>query len=319
VSDGPYRDLGRGFARLTGVEGVRRAPSRIETVEDALLELVRNAVDSGADNVYVASALHSRRYRELVVLDDGEGIPESYRDTVFEPGVTTRHLSPSRLAGRTHGAGLSLHHIRDKAVSAEVLSISSPTSVRTVFDTNALPERSLQSSQNPRRKSRSNLRATLEELAAMPGAPGIFYGSPASILSLMINKRIIRKDASVEDIESWCGERLGGGLSRKTLQRARKGMVRPAGKVTEPENREGGETAGEGSRAVHSVDSVHSTHSVRGGRLTLEERDLSRIRGIVERAARESYLEVGEVGFDSREGEVTIRAKIYETEEEYDG
>ena len=41
--DGPYRDLGAGFARLTGVEGARRGPSRITHVEDALLELARNA------------------------------------------------------------------------------------------------------------------------------------------------------------------------------------------------------------------------------------------------------------------------------------
>ena len=35
--EGPYRDLGAGFARLTGVEGVRRGPSRITHVEDVLV------------------------------------------------------------------------------------------------------------------------------------------------------------------------------------------------------------------------------------------------------------------------------------------
>ncbi len=46
--EGPYRDLGAGFARLTGVEGARRSPSRLTHVEDALLELLRNARDAGA-------------------------------------------------------------------------------------------------------------------------------------------------------------------------------------------------------------------------------------------------------------------------------
>lgn len=171
MSEGPYRDLGEGFARLTGVEGVRRAPSRIETVEDALLELVRNAMDSGAENIYVASALHSRRYRELIVLDDGEGIPEPYRETVFEPGITTRHLSPSRLAGRTHGAGLSLHHIREAALSADVLSTGSPTSIRTVFDTHTLPERSLQSGHNSKKHAETRA-ATCEPLSKnLPRGP----------------------------------------------------------------------------------------------------------------------------------------------------
>lgn len=312
MSEGPYRDLGKGFARLTGVEGVRRAPSRIETVEDALLELVRNAVDSGAGNVYVASALHARRYRELIVLDDGEGVPEQYRETIFEPGVTTRHLSPSRLAGRTHGAGLSLHHIRETALSAEVLSTGSPTSIRTVFDTRTLPERSLQSGRNPenqRRNSRSNLWATLEDLASTPGAPAIFYGSPASVVSLMMYNHIIQKTSSVAELDSWCEGKLGGGLSRRTLQRARKGLVAPAERVVKRE---------EATKSGGYFGAESEPARAFGGRLTLEGRDLSQIRSIVERAAGESYLEVGEIGCESREGEIIIRARIYEAEEEYE-
>ncbi|WP_053057958.1 ATP-binding protein [Rubrobacter aplysinae] len=316
MSEGPYRDLGEGFARLTGVEGVRRAPSRIETVEDALLELVRNAVDSGAGNVYVASVLHARRYRELIVLDDGEGIPEQYRETIFEPGVTTRHLSPSRLAGRTHGAGLSLHHIKEAALSAEVLSTGStgsPTSIRTVFNTRTLPERSLQSghdSKKPRRNSRSNLWATLEDLASTPGAPGIFYGSPASVTSLMVHNHIIQEASSIAELDSWCEENLGGGLSKRTLQRVRKGLVAPAERVVK---REEAKKSGGDSRAESEPSRAFG-----GGRLTLDERDLSQIRSIVERAAGESYLEVGEIGCESREGEIIIRARIYEAEEEYE-
>ena len=55
--EGPYRDLGAGFARLTGVEGARRGPSRITHVEDALLELARNSRDAEAQNINVASTL----------------------------------------------------------------------------------------------------------------------------------------------------------------------------------------------------------------------------------------------------------------------
>src|SRR4028118_727095 len=108
--DGPYRDLGAGFARLTGLEGTRRVPSRIAHVEDALLELLRNARDAGARGIYVASTLKDRRYRILTVLDDGHGIPESHKALIFEPGVTTRHLSPvldpHDPGANVHGAGL---------------------------------------------------------------------------------------------------------------------------------------------------------------------------------------------------------------------
>lgn len=307
MSEGPYRDLGYGFARLTGVEGVRRAPSRIETVEDALLELLRNSADAGAENIYVATALHARRYRELVILDDGCGIPEAYLEMVFEPGVTTRHLTPSRIAERTHGAGLSLHHIRESSVSANVVSSKTPTSIRAVFDTETLPEHSLQSAPNPRRASRSNLRATLEAFVAAPGAPEIFYGSPAGILALLSNDRIIPRE--VRELELWSEERMGVELSRRTIQRVVKGSVSPAEKVREAGRSD--EQRGEEGRKREGFTSE-------GVRLTLSERDLAEIRSVIERAAEESYLEVGELGFESGEGEVMVRARIYEAEEEYD-
>ena len=63
-------------------------------MEDALLELLRNARDAGATRIYVASTLKNKRYRTLTVIDDGHGIPESHRDLILEPGVTTRHLDP---------------------------------------------------------------------------------------------------------------------------------------------------------------------------------------------------------------------------------
>ena len=135
--EGPYRDLGAGFARLAGAEGARRTPSRISSVEDALLELLRNSRDSGARNIYVASVLRNRRYRTLTVLDDGAGIPKSHTDLVFEPGVTTRHLSPTvqHHDPSPHGAGVSLYHIKDAALDAYVASNANPTSITVTFDT----------------------------------------------------------------------------------------------------------------------------------------------------------------------------------------
>lgn len=308
MSEGPYRDLGNGFARLTGVEGVRRAPSRVRTVEDALLELVRNAVDAGANSVYVATALRSRRYRELVVLDDGCGIPEAYRKTIFEPGVTTRHLSPSRLSGATHGAGLSLHHLKQTAVSAAVISTHSPTSIKAVFDTELLPERALQSSS---RGSRSNLLATLRTFTELPQPPQIYYGSPANILRRLLDNRIILEVGSVAALESWCRERMGVELSRRTLQRLFGGAVGSAARVEPAQDRVAAEKKED--REVFGADPL-----LWGGRLDLGERDLFEIRSVLERAARESYLEVGKMEFSSKDGELTIQARVYESEDEYE-
>ena len=122
--EGPYRDLGAGFARLTGVEGARRGLSRITHVEDALLELARNARDAGASRIYVASILKEKRFRTLTVIDDGHGLPESHRDLILQPGVTTRHLDPVTYPGdpATHGAGLSLYQIQNNSLQTRVLS-----------------------------------------------------------------------------------------------------------------------------------------------------------------------------------------------------
>jgi hypothetical protein len=314
--EGPYRDLGAGFARLTGLEGTRRGPSRIAHVEDALLELLRNARDAGAKSVFVASVLMDRRYRTLTVLDDGHGLPDSHKDLIFEPGVTTRHLNPllnpTDPASPPHGAGLSLYHIRNVALSAEVLSASSPTAIRITFDTHALPERALQAATRP---SQTNLRATVKAFAhktnpsAAPTHPTqlrVYYGPPARILASLLHNRIIQQRENAARLRE-VAEGLGLGVSLRTVQRMLRGEVRPL----MPE--QGG--AGVGGAGTGELR--------RGGKgegplLWLGEEERVGIADILERAARAGYLEVEDVRFEVRPGEISFRARVYEPEEEYE-
>lgn len=316
--EGPYRDLGSGFARLTGIEGSRRGPSRINTVEDALMELVRNARDAGADNVYVASILHARRYRSLTVLDDGRGIPVSHRDVIFEPGVTTRHLNPVSDAGPVpHGAGLSLYHIRRFAVDAAVASPDNPTAIRATFDTLSLPERTLQSGSRP---SRSNLEATLRAfLRDTPSSiqpPNLYLASPARILATLLNNRIIPIDAlgdgtrggvvrEVSRFASGCGIEV----SPRTVQRVVGGEIAPVAPVSGRDEiggkaRAGGENEGERSRG--------------GPSLMLGPEEVREIWAILDRSARASYLGVGEVVVEARAGGIVLKAAVFEPEDEYE-
>jgi hypothetical protein len=306
--EGPYRDLGAGFARLTGVEGARRGPSRITHVEDALLELARNARDAGAARIYVASTLKDRRFRILTVIDDGHGIPESHRDLILEPGVTTRHLNPVTEPGdpSTHGAGLSLYQIKNHSLETRVLSTSSPTSIQATFDTNNLPERTLQSSTRP---SKSNLRATLERFTATTNAQSprlhSYYGPPGRILATLLYHRIIPRQRNSAGLrEAAFG--LGLGVSVRSVQRILRGEVWPVEDVSRGER-------GEGVRGRGAVG-----RRDRGPVLELGEEESARIADILRRAARAGYMEVEELRFESRPGEISLRARVYEPEEEYE-
>jgi len=318
--EGPYRDLGNGFARLLGAEGARRSPGRILYVEDALYELLRNSRDAGARNIYVASSLRARRYRTLVVLDDGQGIPETHRHLIFEPGVTTRHLDPI-LPGAEgdlpHGAGLSLYHVKNAALYSEVLSTASPTAIKSVFDTHTLPEKSLQAGSRP---SKTNLLATITRFAANPSIlqSRIYHASPASILARLLENHIIQthvKDTRGDHPQARgireAALALGLEVSLRTVQRVIAGEVPAANDIS---SGSGGVVRG-GSR----VGSRKERSEGPGGPiLSIGNDDLAEIRSVLRRAAAASYLELAGLDFDTRPGEVTIRGRVYEPEEEYE-
>jgi hypothetical protein len=305
--EGPYRDLGAGFARLTGVEGARRGPSRISHVEDALTELLRNARDAGANNVFVASTLARRRFRTLTVIDDGRGIPDPYADLVFEPGVTTRHLDPVLdPADNTapHGAGLALYQIRSAALTAEVVSPSSPTAVRTTFDTETVPERALQSAS---RTSRTNLRAAVQAFVRnLPPGRDLraHYGPPANILAALLYNHIIQHERNAGGLME-ASDRVGVGVSLRTAQRILRGDISPSTPV--------GPVVSERRAAVKRRPVGDG-----GPVLPLGDEERAAVADILGRAARSGYLEIEDLRFEVRPGEISVKARVYEPEDEYE-
>jgi hypothetical protein len=137
--------LPHGYVRLKVAEAERRqAQHDIRSVEDIVIELVRNSRDAGARIVLVGFQKEQGRYRRITVVDDGCGIPEEMHGIIFEPRVTSKgdefHLDRYGV----HGRGMALFSIKSRSDDARVFS-SVPgqgTAIVLSVDTVSVPERS---------------------------------------------------------------------------------------------------------------------------------------------------------------------------------
>ena len=80
-----------------------------------------------------------------------------------------------------------------------------------------------------------------------------------------------------------------------------------------------------GARAIEPEDRVVAGGGKKsrpglgdGPVLALGEEERGAVADILRRAARTSYLEVGEIKLEVRPGEICMRARVYEPEEEYE-
>lgn len=140
-------DFGDGFVRLRSGEAERRqAAQDIRCVEDALIELLRNARDAHARRIYICSE-RKGNLRELTILDDGDGVPAKMHKLIFEPRVTSKLDSFHADKWGVHGRGMALFSIAENTVEARVVESNSGigTSLKVVADTNVLKERKDQS------------------------------------------------------------------------------------------------------------------------------------------------------------------------------
>lgn len=141
-------DLGGGFVRLRSSEAERRqAAQDIRSSEDIIIEMLRNARDAHASNIFVACTREGST-RRIVMIDDGDGVPKHLQRTVFEPRVTSKLDSMHMDKWGVHGRGMALYSI---AVNAESATISaSDSGLGSAFviqtDLHKLPEKTDQSS-----------------------------------------------------------------------------------------------------------------------------------------------------------------------------
>ncbi len=141
-------DLGDGFVRLRSSEAQRRqAAQDIRCSEDIVIEMLRNARDAHARNIFLATS-KSGDIRRIVMIDDGDGVPDHLQQTIFEPRVTSKLDTFHMDKWGVHGRGMALYSITENAESAYV--IASGTRLGSSFvvetDTRKLPEKTDQSS-----------------------------------------------------------------------------------------------------------------------------------------------------------------------------
>lgn len=139
--------LGNGYVRLRVSEAERRqAKHDIQCVEDAVIELLRNARDAGASHIYVATS-KEEAFRRVVVIDDGGGIPCDMHTRIFDARVTSKLDSMHMDKWGVHGRGMALYSIKETALEASVLvsGIGLGTVINVVFDTTSVKERADQS------------------------------------------------------------------------------------------------------------------------------------------------------------------------------
>ncbi len=140
-------DLGGGFVRLRSEEAERRqAAHDIRATEDALIELLRNARDAHARMIFVATSKSDGK-RKLLVIDDGDGVPEEMRELIFEPRVTSKLDSMLIDKWGVHGRGMALYAVRTNAITSRVVESreGKGTALSVVFDTDHVSEKADQS------------------------------------------------------------------------------------------------------------------------------------------------------------------------------
>lgn len=191
--------LGSGYVRLRVSEAERRqAKHDIRCVEDAVIEMLRNARDADAQRIFVAS-WREGDVRSIVMVDDGVGIPPSMHDRVFDARVTSKLDTVHMDRWGIHGRGMALYSIAQNAKSAGVVesNLGLGTAILVSFDVNDIGERADQSSWPTVKGSggayevrgpKNIARACVEFALETKGECNVYFGSPSEAVATMYGR-----------------------------------------------------------------------------------------------------------------------------------
>ena len=200
--------LGDGYVRLRISEAERRqAKHDIRSVEDVVVELLRNSRDAHAHRMFLATS-RDGDLRTLTLIDDGVGVPVQMQQRIFEPRVTSKLETMVIDQWGVHGRGMALFSIRSNAVDARIVTSDTDrgTALTVVTDASALAERADQSSWPNTERDDSgvwrvsrgphNVIRRVVEFAVEHTGVDVYLGSPSEILVTMSSLADAEQDAA---------------------------------------------------------------------------------------------------------------------------
>lgn len=190
-------DLGNGYVRLRISEAERRqALQDINSVEDTVIELLRNSRDADSKNIFIGTKKIEDRKRIFNFIDDGIGIPPDLQDLIFESRVTSKLQNAKKDYYGFHGRGMALFSIKLNVSDIQLVfsDNSRGASFFVDMDLVKLPEKKDQSLmpnilQNDDAIELSggvnNIIKTIIEVQLQNPDINIYYGSPIQILATL--------------------------------------------------------------------------------------------------------------------------------------
>jgi hypothetical protein len=189
--------LGDGFVRLRIAEAERRqAKHDIRSVEDIIVELLRNSRDAHAQRIFIASAREGE-LRTITIIDDGVGVPGHLHEAIFEPRVTSKLETMVMDRWGVHGRGMALFSVRSNVSVARIASsdLHKGTALTVVADTTEIGERADQSTWPAVERDESgrlavvrgphNILRRVVEFACEHPELDVYLGSPTEVLSTL--------------------------------------------------------------------------------------------------------------------------------------
>lgn len=203
-------DLGDGYFRLRATEAQRRqAKQDIRSCEDVIIEILRNSRDAGAKNIFVATNTEDS-YRNITIIDDGNGVPKSHHKIIFEPYVTSKLDTMTSDSWGVHGRGMALYSISENCEKAYVVKsdVKLGCSLTVKCNTNILPEKTDQSTfpdfyvndntELVMRGPKNIIRTVCEFAVENRDKVNVYIGSPVEIAATLY--QISKKNTSIKSV-----------------------------------------------------------------------------------------------------------------------